>query len=214
MNKAASYAERGRLDQAGATAEGMPEIDHYGYITARVDLERRERNYQAALDHLAALRTEELPVRLLGWKEVNEGLLHRLMKQPERARVSYEAAVAILEDAVTKRPDHINHHQYLASAYAGLGRKAEAIREAGRGVELSPISKKAMYGTAQVVRLAEAYTTLGEPDAALDLLESLASVPSWMSYGYLRFEPALDPLRDNPRFQKLLADKKKQLPPR
>ena len=62
--------------------------------------------------------------------------------------------------------------------------------------------------------LAEAYTTVGEHEAALDLLESLASSPSWMSYGYLRFEPAYDPLRDNLRFQKLLADKKKQLPPR
>ena len=45
-------------------------------------------------------------------------------------------------------------------------------------------------------------------------MTSVFSIPSWMSYGYLAFEPAYDPLRENPRFQKLLADKKKQLPPR
>ena len=115
---------------------------------------------------------------------------------------------------MTARPDDVFHRVYLAQAYAGLGRKADAIREAGRVVEMSPVSRDVLLGTVQVVFLAEAYTTAREHEAALDLLESLASIPSFMSYGYLRFEPACDPLRDNPRFQKLLADKKKQLPPR
>ena len=63
-----------------------------------------------------------------------------------------------------------------------------------------------------VVWVAEAYATAGEHEKALELLESLASIPSWMSYGYLRYEPALDPLREYPRYQKLLADKKQLHP--
>jgi predicted Zn-dependent protease len=121
---------------------------------------------------------------------------------------------AILEDAVRERPDSVDLRVWLAQAYAGLGRKADALREADRVVELSPVSREAVTGTARVLFVAEAYTTAGEHETALDLLESLASLPSWMSYGYLRFEPALDPLRDDPRFQKLLTDKKKQLSPR
>jgi tetratricopeptide (TPR) repeat protein len=213
--KLGSYMEEGRLDRARATAESMPEVEEFFHHMWLVDLERRERNYQAALDRLAAVRTEAMPVALgLGWKQVAEGDLHRLMKRPERARASYKAAVAILEDAVTERPDDIVPHVWLAKGLAGLGRKAEAIREVGRVVEMSPISRDPWGGTAWVVLVAETYTTVGEHEAALDLLESLTSIPSWMSYGLLRFEPAFDPLRDNPRFQKLLADKKKQLPPR
>lgn len=75
------------------------------------------------------------------------------------------------------------------------------------------MQRHALYGTAHVLFIAEAYTTVGEHGRALELLESLASIPSFMSYGYLRYEPAMDPLRDDPRFQKLLADKLSQLPP-
>ncbi len=212
--KAASYMEQGRLDRARAPLESAPESDWFFFRLFWVDLERRTRNYQAALDRLSAARAEVMWVQFsLGWKEVAEGLLHRLMKQPERARASYEAAVAILEDAVAKHPEDEYLGMRLAQAYAGLGRKADAVREADRVVAMAPVSRNAQEGTAVTVWLAEAYTTAGEHEKALELLESLASIPSWMSYGYLRYEPALDPLRDAPRFQKLLADKKKQLHP-
>ena len=89
-------------------------------------------------------------------------------------------------------------------------RRSQSTVKAARGA----VSKDAFAGSVAVVYVAEAYTTVGEHEAALDVLESQASIPSWMSHGYLRFEPALDPLRDNPRFQKLLADKKKGLSPR
>jgi tetratricopeptide (TPR) repeat protein len=185
--KAASYMEQGRLDRARATLDGAPETDQVFFRVFWVDIERRTRHYQAALDRLSAARAEAMWVHLgLGWKEVSEGLLHRLMQQPERARASYEAAVAILEDAVAKHPEDEYLGMRLAQAYAGLGRKADAVREADRVVAMAPVSRNAEGDTAVTVWLAEAYTTAGEHEKALNLLESLASIPSWMSYGYLR----------------------------
>jgi hypothetical protein len=43
-----------------------------------------------------------------------------------------------------------------------------------------------------------------EPDAAIDQLEYLLSIPSTLNVGFLREHPFWDPLRDHPRFQALL----------
>lgn len=56
-----------------------------------------------------------------------------------------------------------------------------------------------------VVHLAKAYAAAGERDHALEQLEILAKIPSDISYGELRFNPAWDSLRGEPRFEKIIA---------
>ncbi len=92
----------------------------------------------------------------------------------------------------------------LGIAYAGLGRKEDAIREGRRAVELCPVSKDALQGPGVVWNLAVIYTMVGEYDAALEEIEYLFSVPSYMSVPWLRLDPSWDPLRDHPRFEALL----------
>jgi len=96
------------------------------------------------------------------------------------------------------------NHSTLGFVYAYLGRKEEAIRAGERAVELLPISKDAFLGASYVHRLAEIYTIVGEYETAIDQLEILFSVPSRISAHALRLDPMWDPLRDNPRFQRLL----------
>ncbi len=72
-------------------------------------------------------------------------------------------------------------------------------------VELLPMSKEAWGGAFRVENLARIYTMVGEYDAAIDRLESLLAVPSITAVPMLRIDPVWDPLRDNPRFQALLA---------
>ncbi len=129
---------------------------------------------------------------------------HRLRGESELAHASYDSARAILERELDARPDDDRIHSALGIAYAGLGRKDEAIREGKRGVELYPVSKDAMIGPFRVADLAEIYTMVGEYDAALDEIEYLLSIPSEMSVPLLRLDPIWDPLRDHPRFQDLL----------
>jgi hypothetical protein len=90
----------------------------------------------------------------------------------------------------------------LALAY--LGRKAEAVREGQRGVELLPISRDAGTGRYIQLQLARIYLLVGEPEKALDQLEPLLRMPYYLSPGWLRIDPTFDPLRNNPRFKKLV----------
>jgi hypothetical protein len=92
----------------------------------------------------------------------------------------------------------------LGLALAYMGRKAEAIREGRRGVELMPISRDASNGPYIQHQLVRIYLLVGEPEQALDLLEPLLRVPYYLSPGMLRIDPNFDPLRKNPRFMKLV----------
>ncbi len=81
------------------------------------------------------------------------------------------------------------------------------VRSASSGslaVELIPVTKEAWRGLRRVEDLARIYVTVGEFDAAIDQIEFLLSVPGEMSIPLLRLDPAWDPLRDHPRFKKLL----------
>jgi hypothetical protein len=92
----------------------------------------------------------------------------------------------------------------LALAYAALGRAADAVSEARRTVELSPLSRTAVDNTLARHLLAEVHATLGQDDAAVDQLEYLLSVPSNISVQWLRIGITWDSLRDNARFQRLI----------
>ena len=53
--------------------------------------------------------------------------------------------------------------------------------------------------------LARIYTLAGEQEKAIETLEALVKLRYWVSPGWLSVEPNFDPLRQNPRFQKLVA---------
>ena len=95
--------------------------------------------------------------------------------------------------------------RYLGLRMRHSDSKEDAIREGKRAIELLPVSKDAVWGPNCVVTLALIYALTGEEDAAIDRIEYLLSIPaSEMSVPLLRIDPRWDPLRNNPRFQKLL----------
>jgi hypothetical protein len=68
-----------------------------------------------------------------------------------------------------------------------------------------PISRDGYNGPYLQLQLVRIYLQVGEPEQALDQLEPLLRVPSYLSPGWLRIDPTFDPLRKNPRFLKLLG---------
>jgi serine/threonine-protein kinase len=110
----------------------------------------------------------------------------------------------LLEKKVHERPDDSRIHAELSKVYAHFGLKDQAIREGQTAVDLIPVSQDAMNGPDYLARLADIYTTVGDFDAALDKLEYLLEIPGGVHIGELKVNPVWDPLRNHPRFQKLL----------
>ena len=121
-----------------------------------------------------------------------------------RARAYADSARLAFEERSAARPDDAQRHVFLGLALAYLGRKAEAIREGERGVALLPISQDGYSGPYIQHQLVRIYILVGEPEKALDQLEPLLRIPYYLSPGWLRIDPDFDPLRSNPRFQKLV----------
>ena len=120
-------------------------------------------------------------------------------------RVHAERARKALEEQLRSSPEDPSLHASLGLALAYLGRNAEAIREGERGAALDPVSKDSRDGPSFQHQLAQIYVLVGEPEKALDQLEPLLKMPYYLSPGWLKIDPNFDPLRKNPRFQKLVA---------
>jgi hypothetical protein len=94
----------------------------------------------------------------------------------------------------------------LAVVDSFLNSKELARGEAKRAVEMLPISKDALDGARILMNLAVVYAWTAELDLAFETLASLAKMPAGIYYGQLKREPYWDPLRKDPRFDKLLAE--------
>jgi hypothetical protein len=88
---------------------------------------------------------------------------------------------------------------------AGLGRKDEAVREGRRAVELLPVEKDAINGPLMIAYLAMIAAWVGDKDLACEQLAIAVRPPSTVSYGQLKLKPYWDPLRGEPRFEKIVA---------
>ena len=102
-------------------------------------------------------------------------------------------------------PEDAQIRAVLGLSLAYLGRKAEAIREAERAVELLPISRDAHFGPYVQHQLVRVYILTGENEKALDTLEPLLKIPYHLTPGWLEIDPNFDPLRQNPRFKLLIG---------
>jgi serine/threonine protein kinase/tetratricopeptide (TPR) repeat protein len=127
--------------------------------------------------------------------------------QREHASALLDSARALLEQDLPKDLDiqsHADRSRMLGIIYAKLGRHEEALREAKRAVKIFPLSMDANDAPMFIENLAQMYTLSGEFEAAIGQLELLLSIPYDISVTLIRIDPTWDPLRDNPRFQKMM----------
>jgi serine/threonine-protein kinase len=135
-------------------------------------------------------------------------LLARIKGDAAAARAAFTAARAQQEEAVRARPDDGQTFCLLGLIDAGLGRKEEALREGRRALELIPVAKDTNAGPQVLYFFAVICAWTGERDLAIEQLETLAKMPLGVSYGDIRLDPHWDPLRGDPRFEKLMEEAK------
>ena len=167
-----------------------------------------ERDRAAIERALAAIRPEGLYAagNFVRPREWCVGYAARMFGDTETARTSFTVARSKLEKTVEEQPDYAPAWSLLGRVDAALGRKEEAIREGRRACELLPLSKDAWFGPGYLQSLAKIYAWTGEKELALAQLEQLAAQKvAPPDYGDLKLDPDWDPLRGDPRFEKIVA---------
>ena len=138
------------------------------------------------------------------------GVVARLKGDAEAARAAFMKVRTKLEEEVRVHPDNMGLLSDLGLIDAALRRKEEALNEGRRAVELAPIAQEAMRGPRNNEGFARTQFAMicawvGEREMALEQLEALAKTPGGPGYGGLRLSPMWDPLRGDPRFEKIVA---------
>jgi TolB-like protein/Tfp pilus assembly protein PilF len=190
-------------------------VDPDGVVTTcRWDIAMIERDFATAkrvmeespLDKFSYTNANLAPKSFfLGYTALAQGDLNNARQLLDAARPSFEKDVA-------ESPDSAERHANLGLVYALMGRKEDAIREGRRAVELKPESVDALDGVLMNCYLALIYARCGEKELAFPLLERLLKTPGAVDSGFysvtvndLKFRWDWDPIRNDPRFQKLIS---------
>src|SRR5436189_765224 len=189
--------------------------DPGGEITScRWDVAMIDRDFGAARGVLQNTELSELSYTnaALTPKSFLQGLIELAEGKQPQAQKLFELARPSFEKAVEEAPLSADRHANLGWFYAFAGRKDEAIREGRRAVELKPESKDAFDGAIMNCYLALIYARVGEKELAIPLVERLLKTPGAVDsvdYSITGNDPKLrwewEPIRSDPRFQKLLT---------
>ena len=132
------------------------------------------------------------------------------------AQESWQQARSELEPFLKKQSENVGLIADLTLINMGLGDKAAALALSEQAMAANPIEKDAVDGPIPIEILARVAARMGEPDRAITALQKLLSIPSNgalaaapLTPALLRLDPMFDPLRNDPRFQKLCEEKPK-----
>ncbi len=197
---------------AGFTAYGDPE----GAVAwSRWDCAMLSRNFSAARAAIDGFPFETLSAVLSGPipKAYLEGCTWLAQGEKGKAQEAFDVARPAMEAESLAHPNDSLRHARLGLLCAYMGRKAEALREGERAVELTPVSNDAIDGHLWLCNLALIHARVGDADGAISMIGRLLTEPGCISPLYegnisqwdLRLRWQWDPLRSDPRFQQIIA---------
>ena len=179
----------------------------------RGELALKRRRYTEAAKILEKGLTEK-PVEGKGGLLLMLGLAQQRAGNVAAAKAAYQQAAEEFQRELGKAaPDSApaaELHSGLGVAYAGLGDATSAVAEGQKGVVMQPSSEDPFEGPSRDEAMAEIYALLGDADHAIPILKRLLQIPYGFGFtpALLRLDPTWDPIRNDPRFQELVAEKK------
>jgi serine/threonine-protein kinase len=182
----------------------MPKIAYWWLLCALAE-------HDVAAAKEALLASDEFPLQhdaINFPRPFVEGIIARMENDEHNARLAFTAARAEQEKTVQAQPDYGPPLCVLGVIDAALGRKEEALREGRRALELLPVEKDSVNGMNMIKYWAMIAAWVGEKDLACEQLATAIRCPLSgldLSYGELKLMPWWDPLRGDPRFEKIVA---------
>ena len=211
-NKAVVLQTAGRLDEARQELALVPDdvLDDW-VVAARITQAMYERRFNDVISIVERKLNSLTPNQPLDSFAkaflVQMGQCQEWLGQHEAARQTFERAVREIKptpDTVV-RPDANGTPSVLAQAYAGLNEKENALQQGAQAVK--DYAGDAVNQPQAEVPLAQIQARFGDIDSAIAALPHLLEVPAGLTVANLKFDPLWDPLRKDPRFQKLCAGK-------
>src|SRR6266446_3077026 len=211
-NKAVVLQAVGRIDEARQELALVPDdvLDDW-VVAAHISQAMYERIFSEAINIVERKLNSLAPNQPLDSFAkaflVQMGQCQEWLGQHEAARQTFERALREIKptpDTVV-RPDANGTPSILAQAYAGLGEKEKALQQAAQAVK--DYNGDAVNQPQAEVPLAQIQARFGDHDSAIAALPHLLEVPAGLTVANLKFDPLWDPLRKDPRFQKLGAGK-------
>lgn len=213
-NKAVVLQAAGRIDEARQELALIPDdvLDDW-IVAARMTQAMYERRFSDAINiaerKVNSLATNQPLDSFAKAFLVQAGQCQEWLGQHEAARQTFERAVREIKptpDTVV-RPDANGTPSVLAQAYAGLGEKDKALQQAAQAVK--DYEGDAVNQPQAETVLAQIQARFGDIDSAIAALPHLLEVPAGITVAELKFNPLWDPLRKDPRFQKLCQNPNK-----
>jgi len=199
---------QGQLDTLRAVMAQLPTDLHLPEVDlARVELALWERDADGLLRLLDAIPGEVFETQLVYLpKPIYAAWAHRLRGDEAAARAAFDSARVWLEPLARDRPNDERVLAGLGYAYAGLGRRADAVHSADRSMELWQRGGNALSGSQAAEIAAGILAQANLPDEAVRHLETLMAGHSPVSVYTLRLNPLYDPIRAHPLFRALLEE--------
>jgi TolB-like protein/Flp pilus assembly protein TadD len=213
-SKAVTFQNEGRLDKAAEDLERVPSgvMDDF-VLSPRINQALYERHFDTAISvierKLSSVPTGQPLDPVTELALVQLGFCQQWTGREEDARRSFSRAI----EAIKPKPDTAvladanDTPSTLALAYAGLGEKEKALEQAQRAVK--DYENDAVNKPYSQITLAQIQARFGDHDAAIAALPHLLEVPAGLTTANLKLDPLWDPLRKDPRFQKLCEEKPK-----
>ena len=198
----------GNGEQARAALDSVDDKNDMDYETARLSLYLIERDYAGAKAFVE--RASDRVKKMADFWLTVAAVAHAEGNVPEERQANMQAKrLALL--ALGPRPDDPNLLGQLSVAEAGLGENEDAVRHARHAAEIVPPSVDAVLGPGCEMRFAQVLAMTGDRDGAFDKLGKLVKLPFGLNHGDLKLNPMWDDFRDDPRFDRILAES--ALPP-